>query len=190
MKKIRALVALLLFAIAGSASAAVIYSFTESAEGVVGVFSGSIDTTGLTFQSAQLLGNGILPASPGIFAGPVGPCQADFSAFTAFPTFGPGGYTAGSSTGDVLGVGGGDNLCLAVGYVSGQALSGAIAFAGATFESLGVTPGTYVWTLPQDTITVTFSTVAEPGTVALLGLGLAGLALVRRRRSLRAAREE
>jgi hypothetical protein len=37
-------------------------------------------------------------------------------------------------------------LVVPVGYVSGNALSNSMTFNNATLDSLGVTPGTYVWT--------------------------------------------
>ncbi|MNL72451.1 hypothetical protein D3C87_1977660 [compost metagenome] len=54
---------------------------------------------------------------------------------------------------------------LPVGYVSGSALSGATTFAGATFASLGVTPGTYTWTFgagaAADSVVVTTGAVVS-----------------------------
>jgi hypothetical protein len=65
-------------------------------------------------------------------------------------------------------------------------------WAGSTLAALGVTPGTYVWTLDSrfngDTITLQVLEPAEapvPGTFALLGLGLAGLGALRRRIGIR-----
>jgi hypothetical protein len=76
------------------------------------------------------------------------------------------------------------------GYVSGAALSDSMTFNGATFASLGVTPGTYEWTwgtgLPNQNFTLIIprGTVPDGGsTVSLLGFALLGLAAFRRKLS-------
>ena len=52
------------------------------------------------------------------------------------------------------------------GYVSGAALSDSMTFNNATFASLGVIPGTYVWTwgtgLPNQNFTLVIGGVAFP----------------------------
>jgi len=74
------------------------------------------------------------------------------------------------------------------GYDSGDALSDSLTFNNATFASLGVTPGTYVWTwgtgLPNQNFTLVIGGVGVPdggSTVSLLGCGLLGLAALRRK---------
>ena len=75
------------------------------------------------------------------------------------------------------------------GYVSGAALSDSMTFNNATFASLGVTPGTYVWTwgtgLPNQNFTLQSSEglgCPDGGsTVSLLGFALLGLAALRRK---------
>jgi hypothetical protein len=74
------------------------------------------------------------------------------------------------------------------GYVSGTALSGSATWNNATFASLGVTPGTYVWSwgngLPNQNFTLIIGGAGVPdggSTVSLLGFGLLGLAALRRK---------
>jgi hypothetical protein len=90
---------------------------------------------------------------------------------------------ATSNNGLGVGINGGQNL-LAVppGYVSDTFLSASSTFDNQTFSSLGVTPGAYEWTWgtgENQNFTVLIGSVAEavpePGSVALLGVALAGL---------------
>jgi hypothetical protein len=68
----------------------------------------------------------------------------------ARPThFGPGSQTlATSSTGDFVGVfnGSSSGIIVPTGYISDTPLSDSALYSGATFTSLGVNYGTYVWT--------------------------------------------
>ena len=77
-----------------------------------------------------------------------------------------------------------------VGYISGAALLDTATYAGQTFASLGVIPGTYEWTWgtgANQNFTLTTSAVAvpEPSSLVVLGGGL--LAMWRARRRLKAA---
>jgi len=73
------------------------------------------------------------------------------------------------------------------GYVSGTPLSDTATYNSATFGSLGVTPGTYVWTWgtgANQNFTLQIGSVGVPdggSTVSLLGCALLGLAALRRR---------
>ena len=60
-----------------------------------------------------------------------------------------------------------------------------MTFDNETFATLGITPGTYLVNFLDDTITliVGVSQVPEPTRLALLGIGLAGLAFRRRKRT-------
>jgi len=72
-----------------------------------------------------------------------------------------------------------------MGYVSDTALSSSATWLNNTFASLGLTPGTYVWTWGDGGANERFVldiTVPDGGsTVCLLGCALLGLVGLRRR---------
>ena len=80
-------------------------------------------------------------------------------------------------------------------YVSESALSNSMEFAGQTFASIGLTPGTYTWTWGSganaDSLTVLIGAAAvpEPTTVLTIGPGLLGLAVLRYRQGSRDRRQ-
>jgi hypothetical protein len=94
---------------------------------------------------------------------------------------------ASSASGDLFGVNGsgpnGTGVDVPFNYVSGSALSGSATFDGQTFASLGLTPGTYVYTWGSgptaDSLTLQIGPAAipEPGTWAMIMLGFAALGL-------------
>jgi len=185
--KLRQFAAGALFVFSSSASAAVVFDFVETPSGsVVGTLSGSLNLAGLDICFSQdQTGIGIGPNSGSIFSG-LGSVCVYSQAFTTSPlSFGSGGTTlASSATGDPFGtIFGFRVLSLPAGYGSGNALSGSLTFLNATFASLGITAGSYVLTMPNDTVTLSFRAVPEPGTLALLSLGLVGMIMLRRRRA-------
>ena len=103
-------------------------------------------------------------------------------------SFGSGGhFVASTGGGDAVAVNGADGfLGVPVGYGSGSALSSSLEFAGQTFASIGLSPGTYAWTwgsgIDADSFTVEIGpAVPEPASALLVGIGLIGLAAMRRR---------
>jgi VPDSG-CTERM motif len=159
---------------------------------VVGNGNGAINLTGLSFEfeSGAGLVAGIQPNHAVIL--PVG---GDFelnaySGFTGPANFGSGGFiSATTSSGDPIFLFAGDGeIFLPTGYVSGSPLSDGMTFSNATFATLGVTPGTYVWTwgtgLPNQNFTLVIGGAGVPdggSTVSLLGCALLGLAAFRRK---------
>ena|SRR6266480_4040605 len=159
---------------------------------VVGTGSGPINLTGLTFQgSVSTNGVGVLPLFGIIFTGPTGSVNvSQYAGFTGPTNFGSGGpLNANTGSGDFVGMRGGlGNLFVPQGYVSGAALSDSMTFNNATLASLGVTPGTYVWSwgtgLPNQNFTLIIGGAGVPdggSTVSLLGCALLGLAALRRK---------
>ena len=179
------------------------YSVTLQQVGsnVVATGSGPINLTGLTFApSGQVIdGAFIQPIAARIQTGPTGLVNFDlYRGLVTGPTSFGSGLTASASSGsgDFVGIqvfnfdGVGPNGILFVpqGYVSGAALSDSMIFNNATFASLGVIPGTYVWTwgtgLPNQNFTLIIGGVGVPdggSTVSLLGFALLGLATLRRK---------
>ena len=125
--------------------------------------------------------------------------KSEFWKGLSGPTsFGSGGFLfSDSGSGNFAGVFGaaaeGGNLFVTPGYVSGTPLGVSTAtWSNQTFATLGVTPGTYVWTwgtgMNADSFTLQIGPAApangvpEPGSTIMLMLGAIGtLAAFRRK---------
>jgi hypothetical protein len=114
----------------------------------------------------------------------------DAPGFSGPETIGPGTEKiyADSGTGDLFYFSwGGRTSAVPYGYESGDMLGDSTAvYEGHTFESLGVTPGTYTWTWDTaagGTDFFTINIVPEPSMLALAMLYAAGVAGLRRRQS-------
>jgi len=137
---------------------------------VVATGSGAIDLTGLIHNGYRTYGipPGVLPGAAddgwgGVIAGFIS-TGSTIAGSTDSYDLGPGGPTIfGSNRGTRASNGSGDTVGTAAdcsesgsdcdrflivprGYVSGTALSDSATYNNATFATLGVTPGTYVWT--------------------------------------------
>ena len=123
---------------------------------VIATGSGAIDRTGLTFSGSFSRNPQIQPCfcqaegSEWIFTG-----RTSSSVDRLLPLRGPRGFGSGpftsasSGSGDMVGITTtifGTFLFVPTGYVSGTALSDSATYNNATLATLGVTPGTYVWT--------------------------------------------
>ena len=179
--------------------AAVTVTVTEAGGNVVFSASGTLNTTGLTYDAGGLTSAGIRPDPPStnsdhtvwtLGADPgTGLATDGYLGFSNFGgIIGPGTsfIAATSGTGDRFGIND-EYLILPEGFVSGASIASSSVFASADFSTLGLSEGTYVWDwgdgdgLNGDTLTLTV--VPEPATTGLIaGLALLGFAAYRRRR--------
>ncbi len=123
---------------------------------VVATGSGAIDRTGLTFSGSFSRNPQIQPCfcqsegSAWIFTGRTSSSVNRYLPLRGPRGFGSGPFTSASSgSGDMVGITTtifGTFLFVPTGYVSGTALSDSATYNNATLATLGVTPGTYVWT--------------------------------------------
>jgi VPDSG-CTERM motif len=165
---------------------------------VVATGSGAINLTGLPINPIMLSTTSILDARRGdISTGPTDVSIVDvYAAFflTGPPNFGSGSaFLPDAGSGDLVGISIDQGLLFVPqGYVSNAALSDSMTFNNATFASLFLTPGTYVWTWGtggNQNFTLQIGSVGVPGvpdggsTVSLLGCALLGLAGLRRKLS-------
>ena len=157
---------------------------------VVATGSGRLDLTGLTFVVSAPTRSVIEPIIffkivPGPTGGRVDVYQPILPRFISGPAFfGNLDVTtyANSGSGDLVGMfrfgsqAGGlagpfvPSLAVPTGYVSGTALSDSATYNNATLASLGVTPGTYVWTWgtgANQNFTLKILTPLDPGTATV-----------------------
>ena len=143
--------------------------------------SGRIDLTDLTSEgSPGILAAGIQP-NIGFIAVASG-IASGFSGISGPSTFGTGGnFTQPTNfSGDPVTISISEGLGVPDGYTSGSPLSDTSTYVGATFSSLGVTPGTYKWTWGNGanqnfTFVVGAGAIPEPSTWAMMLLGFVGL---------------
>jgi hypothetical protein len=183
--------ALGLAVVGAPAEASVVIDVSEVGGNVVATGGGRVDLSGLTFFATGGSGGAAMQPSFGLMdIGGIGsPLFLDEYPGVAGPaSFGPGGFTfASTSSGDRFGVNArrpnGTGVDVPFGYASESALSGSATFDGQTFASLGLTPGTYVYTWGSgptaDSLTLQIGPAAipEPGTWTMMTLGFAALGL-------------
>jgi hypothetical protein len=195
MNKIFALSVLVISAISGTvvpAHAAYVVTATETDGDVVFEGSGSLDLTAWSFSGTTNRIGGL--DQPSVLLGRFNAVPVDdyanASKFSGPSSIGSGSpfVRASSGSGDYTGLNP-DAIALFVpsGYSSGDALSTSTTFAGQTFLSLGLNPGSYVWTWGEgeatDSYTLNITTVPVPAAAWLFGSALAGLTFIRRKQS-------
>lgn len=151
---------------------------------VIATGSGAFDLTGLAYHSVTPAFPAIDPFHAGIILGFPSPSLDVYTGITGPTSIGNGSPRfANGGSGDTIGFEGstfdfGDPvIAVPSGYLSGAALSSTAAWDNATFASLGVTPGRYVWTWgtgPEQSFTLEVGNavgVPEPATLGMFGLG-------------------
>lgn len=169
------------------AHAQIILTLEEVGPDVVLTASGTIDLTGMTYDSSSTGGSGgVAPSFEMFYVGDPASGYDFYDGPISTTGFGPGSFTnSDSETGSPFGIGGFViQLAVPGGYTSGDPLGTSTAiFDNTDLNTLGVTPGTYVWTWGTGSGSATMTVVPEPSSAALLAGGLAALALLRRRRN-------
>jgi hypothetical protein len=171
-----------------SAQAGYIVTLRQIGPDVVAIGSGTIDLADLTllFSNDPTVNARLIPEVAQIVMGSTtGGNVSDFYTGFSGPTnFGSGFITdASAGAGDSVALYnyppfGANELGVPTGYVSGNPLSDRDIYSGQTFSTLGVTPGTYVWTWGTGVHADSFTLRAVPdsgSTFGLLSVAFVGL---------------
>ncbi|MEM6683225.1 MAG: hypothetical protein AAF607_13385 [Pseudomonadota bacterium] len=173
-------------ALAIPAHSAIIATLTEGPQGVTLDIEGSFDISGLS--GGGIFNFNVAAIKPDNFFG-VRPGQSYrfyTPNLTGPATFGPGTLEAQTTnqSGDVFFYNNlNDRIAFATDYVSGSQLSSTAFFPFFTFSDLGVTPGTYVWSNPTNSVTLNVGSPAVipvPASGVMVGSLLLGCIALRR----------
>jgi hypothetical protein len=179
---------------ASPAQAAYIATLVQQGSNVVATGSGTLNLASLSIIPGTFSTEAsILPIIGLLFIGvPFNEFISSYTGVTGPTSFGNGNsdISANSGIGDIVGVDettpfGMRVITVPAGYVSGSALFESSTWNNQTFSSLGVTPGTYVWTwgsgasADRFTLDIEAAAVPEPSSLLLFGVVLAALLLGR-----------
>ncbi len=183
---------------AAPSQAAIIINMVESGSDVVATLSGSIDSlVGATLNQtgASTPNQNFVRASDAyfIFTDQTPPSFGLYDSYdiSTFPAnFGSGAdfsfATSSTASTSMLFRAPGPQIWIGQDYTLSTPVTGALTWSSATFTSLGVTEGTYVWDWGGDSMTLIIgaapSPVPEPGTWAAAALLAGGAAFARWRR--------
>ena len=174
-----------LLTVTSAARAAVVIDINQIGANVVAVGSGTINVSGASGFSTF---GSVIDATNADITFITGNFSANFEHYsvTGPSNFGSGfGFAPSAASGDLGLQGANGSFFVPVGYVVGAPLSGTDTFNNATFSSLGLTQGTYVYTVSGgDTVTVQIGVTAvpEPSTWAMMILGFCGVGFMAYRR--------
>lgn len=180
-------------AMAPKAKAAYIVTLQQSGNNVVATGSGSLNINGLTKYSSPTSDSGVIYSAGAVIA-IAGSSQISdqyYTGITGPTSFGSDDpYFANNGTGNIVALSSSlSGVGVPIGYVSGSNLGTSTAtWNNTTLAGLGVTTGTYTWTWGSGTTADSFTLKAiatptpEPASWALLGVGVVGLLIQRRRR--------
>ena len=176
-----------LLATAGAAEAAVVINIVEVGANVVATASGTLDRTGLVQGTAQTIARGVRGTAPFVGLGVRDGVDAFLTPLSGLS--GPASFGSGTTItiADVVTGSGfvfaGDRILVSTFFLQGQTVNATARFNNRTLAGLDLTPGTYVFTAPNDTITVNIGApVPEPASWAMLIAGFACVGGVLRRR--------
>jgi len=173
-----------------SANAGMIINVTEAGGTVTFTSTGSLDLTGASSRGSANYSDGFIPGGSNwyiasgagsavdlyVLASFDGPFGTSTTFFSAPASVAGDDFLIWGSSGTTPQVG------VPVGYASGTAIDSSMVYNG-SIAGFTLIPGTYAFTLPNDTITLNIGTVVpEPASFALLGLGVGALVVLRRRR--------
>ena len=171
------------------------FTMVEDGSDVVLTGSGTVDLTDMGRRGTFTKGAEAFPVLSIFVTGSATPATVELRTGGAI---GPNSFGAGSTrvsasfgSGDTFGLNGPPanssqfgGLWLPNGYSSGSFLSGSSTYSNHSYDSLGITPGDYSWTVKNNTVTLSVvpSPIPEPG-VFLLSSMATSLLLLRRKRS-------
>ena len=174
------------------AQAAYTVALTQVGTNVLATGRGSIDLTDLTYFETDSTPPEIQPNAALIATGALSSADI-YRGISGTTFFGSGLDTVATiSSGDIVGVKGSFGILAVPSGYTGGPLSDTAIYSGASLTSLGVTPGSYVWTWGTgehaDTFTLDVprgsTPVPEPSGLIVLPLSLAGVLVARRYRKM------